>query len=256
MKKYTKDNLQKIVDSSLSIAEVCRKLNMRPVGGNYKTLKKYFILFEIDKSHFTGQGWNVGKMYRNFSKTFTLEEILIEKSTYTSTGRLKNRLIKEGIKKNICEECGISEWNGKKITLHLDHKNGDNLDNRIENLKILCPNCHSQTKTYCNCKIKSSSSELRKINYDNRNNLQSISKKEKVKREKLKREIIINYCKCGKEISKRSIHCKSCAAYNQKRKVEDRPNKNILLKMIKETSFEAVGRSFGVTGKTIKKWIK
>lgn len=91
MKKYSKENLEKIVKKSLSIANVCRELDMRPIGGNYKTLKKYFRLYDIDISHFTGQGWNVGKRYRNFSKTFTLEEILIKNSTYTSTKKIKNK---------------------------------------------------------------------------------------------------------------------------------------------------------------------
>lgn len=77
-----------------------------------------------------------------------LSEILIENSTYASSNHLRNRLIKEGILKNECYSCGISEWLGKPITLHLDHKNGIHNDNRIENLHILCPNCHSQTETW------------------------------------------------------------------------------------------------------------
>jgi len=248
MKKYNKDNLEKIVKCSLSIAEVCRKLNMRPVGGNYKTLKKHFRINKIDTSHFTGKGWNVGENYIHYGKKFTLPEILIKNSTYTSTVRLKIRLIESGLKQNKCEKCGLIDWNGQKISLHLDHKNGDNLDNRIENLRILCPNCHSQTKTYCNSKIKSSSSELRKKNYENRIN-KSDTKNIKIKPK------ILKYCECGKQIKNNSKTCVNCYAIKQ-RKVKDRPDKQILLQMVKETSFEAVGRKYGVSSNAVRKWIK
>ena len=78
-----------------------------------------------------------------------LEEILIGKHPTFQTSKLKNKLLKEAIKTNSCEECGLSdEWNGKLIVMHLDHINGRSDDHRLENLKMLCPNCHSQTPTY------------------------------------------------------------------------------------------------------------
>ena len=109
MSKYNKDELQKIVEKSLSIAEVCRKLNMRPVGGNYKTLKNKFKIFDIDTSHFTGQGWNVGENFKFFGRRFSLDEILVENSTYTSTTVLKKKLFNAGLKEDRCEKCGLTE---------------------------------------------------------------------------------------------------------------------------------------------------
>jgi len=191
--KYEKDNLEKIVKESFSIADVCRKLDIRPVGGNYKTIKKYVKLYNIDKSHFTGQGWNTGENFKNFSKTYSLDEILVENSTYTNNGSLKKRLIEEDILEYKCDECGINEWKRKSISLHLDHINGDNLDNRLENLRLLCPNCHSQTSTYCGkSKTKSNKSDLKKEKY------QKYQKKEKKK----------YYCECGNEMKTIKTMCR------------------------------------------------
>jgi hypothetical protein len=73
----------------------------------------------------------------------------VDHSTYANTGYLKRRLISSGLLRAACYECGISEWRGRKLALHLDHVNGVGDDHRLENLRLLCPNCHSQTETYC-----------------------------------------------------------------------------------------------------------
>ena len=78
-----------------------------------------------------------------------LDEILAGDHPYYQTLKLKKRMIREGIVENKCSCCGISEWRGKGITLQLDHINGDNSDHRKDNLRLLCPNCHSQTDTWC-----------------------------------------------------------------------------------------------------------
>ena len=89
------------------------------------------------------------KISFNKNKKTSLEEILVENSTYKNTSRLKERLINEKYLEYKCECCGnIGEWQGKPLALQLDHKNGNHQDNRIENLRLLCPNCHTQTETY------------------------------------------------------------------------------------------------------------
>lgn len=146
--KRTKEQYEEAVKKSQSIAGVCRCLGLKDVGGNYKTVKDAIKKYEIDTSHFTGCGWNVGLKFKP-NKGFTLEEVLIENSTYQSF-KLKNKLLEKGIKKHKCEnpECGLTEWHGKPIPLELHHINGDNTDNRLENLQLLCPNCHAQTEHY------------------------------------------------------------------------------------------------------------
>lgn len=89
-----------------------------------------------------------------YSDRFETEDILNGKYPQYPTSKLSKRLVKEGYKKYQCEECGIKEWNGKPISLELNHKDGDNGNHKLENLELLCPNCHSQTPTYRSKKLK------------------------------------------------------------------------------------------------------
>lgn len=152
--KYIKEELENAIIKTLSIAGVCRELGIKPCGGNYKTLNSKIKEWGLDISHFTGSAWNQGEQFKKFGKKYKLKDVLIDKSPYKSSYHLKERLYKENLKSKQCEECGLTEWNGKEIKFELDHINGDNTDNRIENLKILCPNCHSQTPTFRNKRRK------------------------------------------------------------------------------------------------------
>ena len=241
--KTTKEEFEDIILNSLSIADVCRTLGLVPVGGNYRTIKSKILLWDVNISHFTGQGWNKGEKYRQVRIKQSMESILVENSTYTSTDRLKSRLINEGYKKYECENdnCHINTWHEEKISLELHHNNGNNLDNRIENLKLLCPNCHSQTDNFRGCNKKSEKNSTNKIKYG-----ELILKK---RRENKKRY----FCKCGNEIKKLSKTCKSCNISHQ-RKVE-RPELTTLLNDIKEIGYSATGRKYGVSDNAIRKWI-
>jgi len=162
--KYTKEDLENAVKKSKSIASVCRILGVRPAGGNYKTIKSKLKKWNIDYSHFTGQGWNVGLKFKPMKKR-PLSEILIKDSDFISTYHLKERLFNESIKEKRCESCNLTEWLGKPIPLELNHINGDNTDHRLENLDILCPNCHAQTPTYRTKNKKSALSEKREVEF-------------------------------------------------------------------------------------------
>ena len=100
----------------------------------------------LDVSHFVGQGWRKGSHAPVRSPT-PLRELLVD-GRFRTTDQLKKRLIAERIKARECEICRLDRWNGRPIPLELDHVNGKRDDNRLSNLRILCPNCHAQTETY------------------------------------------------------------------------------------------------------------
>ncbi len=144
--QYSLEDVINAVKNNKSIAGVLRDLGLRPIGGNYKTVHKLIKDNNLDTSHFTGQGWNVGLVFK--PKTpISDEEVFIKNSDYRCSWRLRERYKKKTAISH-CEQCGLSEWLGHAIPLEIHHINGDNTDNRIENLKLLCPNCHALTNNY------------------------------------------------------------------------------------------------------------
>ncbi|HEY5501732.1 MAG TPA: HNH endonuclease signature motif containing protein [Candidatus Anoxymicrobiaceae bacterium] len=148
-KRYPEEELVEAIRTSRSIRQALMKVGIAPYGGNYATVRMLIEKYQIDTSHMTGQGWNKGDiMGLKAYTTYSLEEILIQNSHYANTSDLRKRIIAAGLKEAVCEKCWLGEWNGKKISLELNHINGDRFDHRIENLELLCPNCHAQTHTY------------------------------------------------------------------------------------------------------------
>lgn len=146
-RRWTDTDLIDAVATSRSLRHVIHRLGLVPAGGNYVHVSKRIQMLELSTEHFTGQGWLRG-IKRPFKNEKPLKQILIRHSSFQSH-KLKLRLFKEGKKKQLCEECGWAKSadNGR-IPLELDHINGDRTDNRITNLRILCPNCHSLKPTH------------------------------------------------------------------------------------------------------------
>lgn len=214
---WSKENIEKAVKDSDSYSETLRKMNIPIQGCNSNTLKKKIEEYNIDIQHFTFK-----KQYKeglvNFKYIESSEYLGTDKHIQTS--KLKDKLLKEGLKQNKCEICGITEWMNKPIVCQLHHINGNNDDNRLENLQMLCPNCHSQTENYCG----------------------NATQKQRF------------YCKdCGSEITRNATYCVTCS--NKHRRKVERPSKEELIESYKELkSLSAVGRKFEVTDKTISKW--
>lgn len=147
-RKWTEAQFIDAVNSSLSYAQVLEKLGLKIAGSNYDTVKRKIKELNLDTSHMTGKAWNQGERFTIVKPAKPLSEILVEHSTYTNFNSLRKRLLKEGIKEYKCECCNRIEWLGKPIKLELHHINGIKDDLRIENLQILCPNCHAYTDNY------------------------------------------------------------------------------------------------------------
>lgn len=132
-----------IIQNSNSYAECCRKLGYSDKGSHGSdAIKRRCKELNIQTSHFNQPG-------KSNSKRYDLDEILVENSTYANIARLKLRLIAENRLEYKCAKCGNEGiWNDEPLVLQLDHINGKHLDHRIENLRFLCPNCHSQTNTF------------------------------------------------------------------------------------------------------------
>lgn len=150
-RRWTDDQLRAAVPQSRSVYEVFRRLGLRVGGGQHGTIKRRIRELGLDTSHFTGRAWNRGGSGYRIRPRWTLEQILVPLSPYGGgSAALKRRLLKERVLVNRCAICGSPpEWHGAPLILRLDHVNGDRRDHRLENLRLLCPNCDSQTPTYC-----------------------------------------------------------------------------------------------------------
>ena len=265
MSKVNLDDFKIYVKESYTYADVCRKLGWKPQGGNYRYVKKYIKELELDTSHFTMKG-RINNGVKHNEKN--VEDYLTTNS-YVKADRLKWKLFSSGLKEYRCEKCGRTHWNGKQITLQLHHINGDNTDNRLENIQILCPNCHSQTdnycgannrhdeankKYYCRCcgkEMDKTQTGLCKECYE----ALVIGKLDTTKIAPHSQVKHYNICiDCGKLIDIHSIRCDKCNKKLQ-RKVE-RPSKEELSKLLKESNFSVIGRTYGVSDNAVRKWCK
>ena len=145
--KWTKDTLLTAIQNAECISDVCRLLGITSTAANYRTFHKYCLRYGLDTSHFVRVTQRHKQANINKRKC-SFEDIFCENSTYAQAP-LRKRIIKDGMIPYKCSCCGnTGEWLKKPISLQLDHINGVNNDHRVDNLRWLCPNCHSQTVTY------------------------------------------------------------------------------------------------------------
>lgn len=148
-RSWTDKDLEHAVSRSMSHSGVLKELGLKLGGGTFRFIKDKIKFLGFDTSHFTGLQWRKGLKGGGQSQ-YSLEEILIKGSMYRGIQCLKKRLLNAGLLQNKCYMHGCEPvWFEKPLVLRLDHINGDNTDHRIENLRLLCPNCDSQTPTFC-----------------------------------------------------------------------------------------------------------
>ena len=253
-KKWTDDQLIDAVKTSQTYSQVLKKLGLKLCGGTHANIKLNIKRLGLSTDHFSLSGWCTGKHHDrliSFVKIPT-EKILVKDSDYTNTHLLKKRLIKEGLLEERCELCGMgNEWQGKFISLQLDHKDGDRCNNLIENLRILCPNCHSQTDSFAGKGKK-------KID---KKNLETIyvNKGRKKLGKKYRKTICVNKCVfCNLDYEAKDKKQKYCSYNCHKKSLRkiDRPSKEQLLIELSQSNYVQVGKKYGVSDNAIRKWLK
>jgi hypothetical protein len=145
------------VQSSVSARQVLKQLGLNHTGSNYLTIKKHIKRLNLSTEHWTGLASSRGNNHKGGNDKLSHEDVLVLDRRCGSkehTARLRRALLESGIEEK-CLECGLPPvWNGKKLRLQIDHKNGNPLDNRPGNPRFLCPNCHSQTDNYGSLNIR------------------------------------------------------------------------------------------------------
>jgi hypothetical protein len=227
--RYSESEARAAIATSFSWSEALRKLGRCPTGGAPVVLKKWVDLWGISTEHFDP---NAARRIASEARGRPMEELLVEHSTI-KRGSLKRRLYREGLKHPVCEMCGVGEsWNGMHISMILDHINGVRDDNRLENRRIVCPNCNAGLDTHCG--------------------------------KGARLPIVPQDCPgCGETFAPNRVrqkYCSAACAYEhmprpqQRRTV--RPPLEDLLEGVAAFGYEALGRRHGVSGTSIRKWIK
>jgi hypothetical protein len=227
---YSESELRAAVAGATSMSAVLRHFGLRPAGGNHRQLGKWLDAWQIPTDHF-GRDWPAPRRAR-----IPLAQVLVPQSTY-GRGHLKRRLYEEGLKERRCELCGQGEtWRGRRMALILDHVNGVADDNRLENLRIVCPNCAATLDTHCG-------------RHNRRPEVRRVCPhcgKEFVAKDPRRR-----YCSrdCGRRWDRRAVPRPGA------RRVE-RPPYEALLAEVAAAGWSAVGRRYGVSDNAVRKWVR
>jgi len=227
--KYTDDELKEIISECNNIAHILRTLEINQVY--HRKIKDFIHKNKISTTHF-----KTTYVYTAFNG-----------NKIKSNQQLKKNIIKEGKLVNKCAICNLEAiWNNKPLVLQLDHINGNNFDDRIDNLRLLCPNCHTQTDTYTGRNVKNKSEKINVIPYISENKI--ITNKGSTQP--------LKCISCEAKITKQSKTgmCEIC----QKKsiRVVERPSYDILLKEVNELGYLQVGKKYGVSDNSIRKWLK
>ena len=226
----SKEELQKLLDESPSFLSLFATLGLSKYSGHHKNLnrrveKENLDLTKLNKNRLKKQ--RAGLCPRPFKLT---DEEYFTEGSFRGGSNLKKRLLSGNYLKEVCSDCGIGpEYNNKPLTLQVDHVNGSNEDNRMENLRLLCPNCHSQTDTFCGRSIKLEKKKIREENKEYKK------------------------CSCGKRISEHSNACRKCNPIRCPRRFDTTYDELYNLVVKRAIPFVQLGKRFGVSDNAIRK---
>ncbi len=245
-----KDSIIEWLNEGKSFSEIIILLDCKMT-----TLRKYLKILDLKS-----------KTTKNFNIKMDLS-FYLRKNIHTKSSNLKFRLIKEGLKEHKCEKCKKTRWLNQRIPIELHHIDGDNTNNLLENLQILCPNCHALTDNFTSKNLKSNNRDIKKDMYCDCGNLKTAEAKKcltcygnqrsKIKSiEKTKKvfDYKKHFCVCGKSVRFKNTTCRPC--YNLTLRTVERPLLQILIKDIRTLGYSATGRKYGVSDNAIRKWLK
>jgi hypothetical protein len=239
---YSEAEARTAIAASKSWAESLRRLGLCPTGGAWRVLKKHAAAWKISTDHFdpgTARGANLK------CKARPLAEVLVANSTY-GRQHVKRRLLTEGLKEPRCELCGQDEmWQGRPMSMILDHINGVRDDHRLENLRMVCPNCAATLDTHCGRRNRIERAR-RACLHCNKSFVPAYAKQRYCSRPC---GVRWDRSSCGKRAGRRGVPVPDA------RKV-DRPPYEQLIREIEVTSYLAVGRKYGVSDNAVRKWVR
>lgn len=231
-RKWDEQKFTTAVAESFSVAGVLRHLGLTYAGNSYEVVREECERLGLDTSHWNGKGHKPQKL--------PLAEMMVL-GTKTATATLKRRMLQEGLLVLTCALCGLEPvWQGQPLTLRLDHINGDRTDARRENIRLLCPNCDSQTDTFCGRNVKRTEG----------------------KRMGLRIKSEPHRCSCGSVIRAKSLRCRSCARKNQQPPPRHQPTKidwpplDVLLARLQTAPVTTLAKELGVSDNAVTKHLR